>query len=226
MTTDKGRRTGDTGPMTTDELEFSISQYLDGTLPATERDALETRLGSDAGARALYAEYESLQGVLKAAPLPTVRWDAFAEHISAAVAREEMPAQSYKLTSWFRTARVAIAASVLVATGIGFTLLNRGGQSGVGDDKTVVQLPPVAPDAPRQTIVIVRVDRPAAAAGDTTHVVVEVNTQPVRIAVGPTPATDSQPAGRLYADGVVTRRSRAVIVSAAPLGQDGAATPF
>src|SRR5687768_923655 len=98
--------------MTRDELEFSISQYLDGTLPAAERDALETRLGSDAEARALYAEYESLQGVFKAAPLPAVRWDAFAQQISAAVAREEMPAQSYKLTSWFRPARLAIAASV------------------------------------------------------------------------------------------------------------------
>jgi len=30
--------------MTRDELEFSISQYLDGTLAAAERDALDKRL--------------------------------------------------------------------------------------------------------------------------------------------------------------------------------------
>src|SRR5688500_6358436 len=135
--------------MPRDELEFSISQYLDGTLPAAERDALETRLGSDAEARALYAEYESLQGVLKAAvALPEVRWDSFAQHISAAVAREEMPAQSYKLANWFRPARLAIAASVLVVGAVAFTLINRGGGDQPDGGKTVVQQPPTAPQGP------------------------------------------------------------------------------
>ena len=41
--------------MTRDELEFSISQYLDGTLGARERDALDERLATDAEARALLA---------------------------------------------------------------------------------------------------------------------------------------------------------------------------
>ena len=116
--------------MTRDELEFSISQYLDGTLGARERDALESGWRRDAEARALYAEYESLQRVLTAAPLPEVRWDQFAAQISGAVAREEMPQQSYKIGQWLRPARLAIAASVLVAAGIAFTLLKPGTKPG------------------------------------------------------------------------------------------------
>jgi anti-sigma factor RsiW len=41
--------------MSTDQLEFSISQYLDGTLPADEQAALEERLATDAQARELFA---------------------------------------------------------------------------------------------------------------------------------------------------------------------------
>src|SRR5687768_14026042 len=108
--------------MTPDDLEFSISQYLDGTLAPAERDALETRLGGDAEARALFAEYEALQGVLTNAPIPAVKWDRLAEQISAAVGREPEPAQSYKLSGWLRPARLALAASVLIAGAIAFSI--------------------------------------------------------------------------------------------------------
>ena len=206
--------------MTRDELEFSISQYLDGTLPPAELDALETRLGSDAEARALYAEYESLQGMLKTAPaaIPAVRWDRFAEQISAAVARQEAPAQSYELRRWFRPARLAVAASMLVAGAIGFSLINRGGDPGAGT--AGVQKEPTAPVRP---IEIVVVDAPArdGAAADPVPV---VNFAPVTVAVGP--ASDGEAPVRLYAEGVVTRRSRAVIVGATPVAQDGGVTPY
>src|SRR5215210_1346024 len=115
--------------MTRDELEFSISQYLDGTLAAAERDALEERLATDAEARAVYAEYEALNGAFAAMPaVPEIDWDQFAGKISAAVAREELPAQSYRIGSWFRPVRLAaIAASLLVAGGIAFSLLRPNG---------------------------------------------------------------------------------------------------
>jgi anti-sigma factor RsiW len=199
--------------MTRDELEFSISQYLDGTLPAADRDALETRLGSDAEARAIYAEYEALQGVLAAAPVPAVRWDRLAEEISAAVAREEMPAQSYKLSRWLRPVRLAVAASVLLAGGIAFTLLRTAGDPASGP----------APAPADITRIVIKTgtahdgDAPGAA---TTAAPAVVNTEPVHVAIGPPAAGDAAPV-RLYADdGVVSRRSRVVIVSAAPLGQD------
>src|SRR4051812_19493282 len=101
--------------MTRDELEFSISQYLDGTLAVAERDALEERLATDAEAREVYAEYEALNGALAAAPaVPEIDWDAFAGKISAAVAREALPEQSYKISAWLgRPMRLAgIAASL------------------------------------------------------------------------------------------------------------------
>ena len=194
--------------MTRDELEFSISQYLDGTLRAAERDALETRLGSDAEARAVYAEYEALQGVLASAPLPAVQWDRLAEEISAAVARHEMPAQSYKLSRWLRPARLAVAASVLVAGGLAFSVLRMGGD------------PTPTPAEPTRIVLKTDVAPEATTASPAGAAPVVVNTEPVRVAIGPPAGGDVAPV-RLYADdGVVSRRSRVVIVSAARLGQD------
>lgn len=76
--------------MTGEELEFSIAQYADGTLPAGERAALEAVLARDAGARALLAEYRALDAALADAAhadaLPGVRWDALAERTSRIVA--------------------------------------------------------------------------------------------------------------------------------------------
>ena len=42
--------------MTRDELEFRISQYLDGALAAGEQAALEARFATDADARAMLDE--------------------------------------------------------------------------------------------------------------------------------------------------------------------------
>ena len=61
--------------MTRDELEFSISQYLDGTLPEAQRPALEARLAEDAEAQAILAEERALTRLLRSEPLPEVRWD-------------------------------------------------------------------------------------------------------------------------------------------------------
>ncbi|HZL35995.1 MAG TPA: hypothetical protein VFC78_11835 [Tepidisphaeraceae bacterium] len=107
--------------MTTQDLEYSISQYLDGTLDASERAELERRLESDAAARALLGEYRRLDAALKAEPLPDVRWDALAESISLAIDRAvEQTARPYRLPGWVRVAApLAMAASVLVAAGVG-----------------------------------------------------------------------------------------------------------
>ena len=188
--------------MTRDELEFSISQYLDGTLAAAERDALDERLATDAEARAILAEYEAVQSALAAAPLPDVRWDRLAAEISAGVAREELPADSYKLSRWFSPAKLAIAASLLVAGGIGFSIL-----------RNQVQ------DKPTEPIKIVVDD-----SGEPTPAALEPIMQ---IAVGPSPAAADEPIVLRYADdGVVQRPSRVVIVSAAPAAQDSTLTPF
>lgn len=197
--------------MTLDDLEFSISQYLDGTLAPAERDALETRLGSDAEARALFAEYEALQRVLAHAPLPAVRWDGLAERISAAVARQPEPLQSYNLSRWLRPGRLAAAAaSVLVAGSLALLLLKPGPTD------------TVAP-VPIEPIQIVVKPTDAAAVNPPA---MAVNPDPVQVAIGPPPLSDDAAVVRVYADSVVHRPSKAVIVSAAPLGQDSFQTPF
>ena len=205
--------------MTPDDLEFSISQYLDGTLPPAERDALETRLGSDAEARALYAEYEALQGALSAAPMPPVQWDRLADHLFAAVAAEPEPAQSYRLSRWLRPARLALAASVLLAGGVAFTLWRAG--PGTTTTTTALNPAPVPPLPPAPISIVVR-----DAGGTASTPPAAVDDGPVRIAVGPPPDADEAAVVRIAYDGLVRRPSKAVIVSAAPVGQDGAQTPF
>jgi negative regulator of sigma E activity len=203
--------------MTRDELEFSISQYLDGTLAADQHAALEERLATDAEARAMYAEYQSLQGVLTTSlpAMPEVDWDQFAARVSAAVDREEVPAQSYKINRWFsRPMKFAVAASVLVAGAIAFTVMRPPGRTNTGP----------SPEGPTQ---IVRIDSPAEATGTSPEVAVNPSAQPALVvAIVPPAADEDRPTVLRYADSVVQRPSRAMIVSAAPVGQDTSAAPF
>src|SRR5687768_15460097 len=102
--------------MTRDQFEFEISQYLDGTLGEAEQAALETRFAADADARALLAEYREIDAALKnrLPRPPALDWENFATRVSAAVAAQPEPAQSYKI-GWFRAAAgLAVAASVLL----------------------------------------------------------------------------------------------------------------
>src|SRR3954471_20504848 len=79
------------GPsMNREQLEYSISRYLDGTLPATERLSLDIRLNQDSEARNLLAEYRAFDQSLSEAKaslpqMPEVNWDAFASRISASI---------------------------------------------------------------------------------------------------------------------------------------------
>jgi anti-sigma factor RsiW len=75
--------------MTSEELEFSISEYLDGNLSADASTALEARLEEDADARALLDEYRRLNAVMRApVGLPEIGWDQLAGHLSNAVATD------------------------------------------------------------------------------------------------------------------------------------------
>jgi anti-sigma factor RsiW len=101
--------------MTRDELEYAISQYLDGTLPPLERAALDDRLASDPEARAILGEYRRLDVSLKNLPAPILAWDRVADQIRQAVAREEAPIRHYSLRPMRWISGLAIAASVLLA---------------------------------------------------------------------------------------------------------------
>ena len=201
--------------MTRDELEFQISQYLDGTLALAERDALEDRLGSDADARALLAEYRDVDAVLKASvsALPDVRWDRLADYLSHAVAAAEIDeqqqqpaapargrsARSYRLADWLRAPLAplaAIAASVLIVAGIGLALRNPGGTTQMGR----IEDPPLPPAQP---IVMVKISpeyRPLQPAGGEPEV-----------AVGPSRTVADSPALARY--DLLDRPRRASIAS-------------
>src|SRR5437763_2310389 len=71
--------------MTLEQLEFSITQYLDGTLPAEEVGALEARLASDPQARAMLDEHRALTDLLRSQPGPALDWAEVAGDLSAMV---------------------------------------------------------------------------------------------------------------------------------------------
>jgi anti-sigma factor RsiW len=71
--------------MTREEIEFLISQHLDGTLSREEEAKVRELLASSEEAREILAEDQKLDGVLKSQSGPAVKWDVLAEKISQAV---------------------------------------------------------------------------------------------------------------------------------------------
>jgi negative regulator of sigma E activity len=192
--------------MTRDELEFAISQYLDGNLAEAEESALEARLASDADARALLAEYRSLDRVLRAAPPPTVDWDALSGRVSKAVAREAEPAQSYRL-HWVRTAAaLALAACVVVAVSIGIRRLQ-------GPDSRL-QFGENTQPATKQIVVI---DTARRAAPSTAPVAI--------VSVGPPAAAPDRAALARYHEDLISRPSQVIIARSGQPAQDGSWLP-
>jgi len=107
--------------MLTEDLEFSISQYIDDSLPPLEMAALEQRFATDVEARRLLDEYQRLNAIVKGAPdFPEINWKLLAVRISDAVAEEEAPVRNYSMKWAAWTARAAVAAAVVLAAGVYF----------------------------------------------------------------------------------------------------------
>ena len=198
--------------MDRDDLEFLISQYVDGTLRGGQLEALEARLKLDPAARAVLAEYRALDAQLKALPKPNVRWDALAEQISTAVAEAEAPAQSYRLADYRWANRwVAVAAAVLVAAGTAFVAL-----------RSATTLKPIAiidPTPPTPTAVTVIALGPS-------ETDIAPSTSPVTVAIGPSDRLQDQGALNRYAAEVIGRPAQVLIASTASPVQDTGLSPF
>jgi anti-sigma factor RsiW len=286
--------------MTLEQLEFSITQYLDGTLPAEDVGALDARLASDPQARAMLDEQraltdllrgqpgpdldwaevardlsavvtgtvseqsrvedQKLNGVLKAAtplpeirwealsrqisgavdaavtdtdadderfdemlraasPMPALNWDRLASHLSGAVAaeakreeqKEERPAVLGRI-GWVRTfGSLAVAACVLVATGLGLrSYMTTGGNTNTGGTHVVApaSVPPQGlAQAPTPKV---EIDVPTA----------EDTKQPAvaEITIGPSKSYAASDEGYHY----TANRSPVVIVTPADRGSDDA----
>lgn len=101
-------------------LEYAISQYLDGTLNAFDRQVLEDRLASDAEARLLASEYAHLDRLLKSSrTLPEIDFDQFAGKISAEIAQEDAYAPAPLRMPGVFVRYTAIAAGIVLAIGVG-----------------------------------------------------------------------------------------------------------
>src|SRR5688500_6175886 len=168
--------------MTRDELEFQISQYLDGTLAAADQSALEQRLASDVKARDLLGEYQRLDGALKSAPLPSFDLDQLGDRICAAVAEVEVePARTYRIGFVRTVGSLALAASVLLAIGFGVRLMRPGPLTGPGGT-SLAQAP---------TEIEVVDSRPI---GADPGAPVAPSTAGVEVAVGPSKVLQDEPA--------------------------------
>ena len=77
--------------MNRDQLEFAITQYLDGTLPPAQVSALEQLLQTDELTRELLADHQRLDAILKtgrqATAPPALDWDRIATTIGRFVAQ-------------------------------------------------------------------------------------------------------------------------------------------
>ena len=197
--------------MTQDDLEFSISQYADGSLPEAQRTALEARLASDADARAMLAEHEALDRLLRQAPIPQIRWDRLTETISNAI-DDELESRMRQASWWMRVrvpAFVAMAASVLIAAGITVQLLRSGGTT------------PPNPQMSKGVQTVLDVRGP--------DLDVESGPEVTDVAIGPGGSYAKASSLAPYADDIDTRPSRVVVaagVSPAEQAQSQSAFPF
>ncbi len=105
--------------MLAEEKQFLVSQYVDGTLTADERHAVDAMLKSDVDAQKLLVDFRELNNHLLAGDRgPTIRWDSFSRHISGALSddaeRATTPVIAGRIGNW-SSARLRIAAAILVA---------------------------------------------------------------------------------------------------------------
>ena len=210
--------------MTRDELEFSISQYHDGTLPPLERDRVDEILATDADTRSLLSEYARLDALMRdeAPAVPELDWDRVHARLSRAVANcDDAPAvKTFRIgrLAWIGGAVAAAAAVAIVAS---ITLRDPTGTGGTGPGarprgEISVAVGPTGPAGGPVAIAVSQQGSPAVTASIGT------------IAVGPS-AEVASGAWR-YDDGIVVRPSRILIAgggsgSGEPVG-DGSANPY
>ena len=113
------------------DMEFLITQYVDGLLDPSRAAELERKLEADPALREQLRLYESLQGLLMAddrKALSGIDYDGQREEVIAAVQRralaERLPSRPVILRPMFRV--LAAAAAVLVVASVGL-LVNRAG---------------------------------------------------------------------------------------------------
>lgn len=190
--------------MDREQLEFRICQYLDGTVPAEEIDALQQILDRDADARAMLAEHRRLKGHFAAA-LPSLDWDRLAGHLSAAVADSERQAEADRRRlhfAWIAPwGKLAAAASVVLAMTAALLVARH-------EHRPAAVVPTQVAQRPSDIVIVAQPERPT---GPSTE----------QITIGPSPALAANGGDWRYAQGVVAEPGPSVVVSRADVRQPG-----
>ncbi len=181
----------------TDDLEFAISQHVDGTLGEAERQAVETRIAEDADARSIHTEHARLTSALRALPTAqNVDWQAFGGRIAAAVDRQSAQSErGFRLFAWRGPFSLAMAASLLIAVGVAISIYVRHAAS--------TRPTPIGPVA---LAPVIDVSGPSA----------EVGTEPIAdVRIGPARSLGADSLASGYDDDVVFRPARVIMASSA-----------
>jgi anti-sigma factor RsiW len=193
--------------MSPDELEFLISQYIDGTLNPLDRTIVEEKLAIDPAARELLRRYESLNSELKISmPLPEIAWDDFAASIQSKTALLDPPIRHYRLTFATMSKFASLAAMIMIAVGLVAKFHGRPGDlsnSRGGSAVAEVNLSPVQ----------VQVNGPAP-----------ISSAVAKVTIGAAP--DYAAADFHSAESIITRPTSLWISSGSPTVQDSDATPY
>jgi anti-sigma factor RsiW len=205
--------------MTRDELEFSISQYHDGTLPPLETRAIEELLATNAEARQVLSEYQKLDTLMASTPsVPALDWDRLHTHLSQTIAQvpdEQAPAvKTYKIgLAWTRY--VGVAAAVAAAIAIVVTVVFRDQKPAT--DTTVatrdvhIQIGPAATGSLTEIVA-------TSGIGVTARSNPGASVTSAEVSVGPSPQVAGMAWG--YDDGILERPARVVIAGDAQPAQD------
>ena len=121
--------------MVAEDLEFQISQYVDGTLSDAQRRAFETLLETDADARALLLEYEHLNtSLIDTQRISEIHWERFATQIGDHLDAQTAPVVAGRISADSSTRkdvrgrfaawsfRLRLAAAVAIVTSVGFSV--------------------------------------------------------------------------------------------------------
>jgi anti-sigma factor RsiW len=172
-----------------DSFEYSISQYLDGTLNEVDRRALEERLSTDAEARLVANEYARLNQLLKTTSLtPSVDFKTLTDRICQQIEAEPFhTSQTLRLSRvWLKRLALAAGLTLLIGAGLYWTVLrpglNHSSPSNGVLDVQVVLVP--QPQAPSSMIIEIGPTDSLKQAGYTTGLVdSSIITRPARIVI-------------------------------------------
>jgi anti-sigma-K factor RskA len=178
--------------MISEEIEFQISQYVDGTLSAPQRKIIDDLVLSDPGAAKVLADYRRLNSHLGSLRTATeIQWDRLSDRISGAIDNADEPAVAGRIG--FFHSRWRIAATVLVAA------------SALLVARHAMRSQPAAQPIAPAPVVDVQGPQAEVAAGRPTE----------DVSVGPSPALAARDSR--YGEGVIGQGpSKVVIVGEAP----------